>query len=314
MKTYKPEGWLYESGKGAVGASPSALYDAMNRGEILEAKAVMCDFDHNLIVDLGGVKGVIPRLGGTIGIESGRVKDIALISRVGKPVAFIIEQIKVDENGKLLCILSRKAAQERCVENYISRLTPGDIIDARVTHLEAFGAFCDIGCGIIALLPIDSISVSRITHPSDRFRPGEDIKVVVRSIDSNGRITLSSKELLGTWEQNAAMFSQGQTVSGKVRSVEEYGIFVELAPNLAGLAEARKNVKVGQTASVYIKSLIPEKMKVKLIIIDSFDSGDEISSDYFIDSGHIDYWKYSPDVCRKLVETDFSALANNSII
>ena len=160
-------------------------------------------------------------------------------------------------------------------------------------------------------MPIDSISVSRISHPTDRFFPGEDIKAVVRNIDENGRITLSQKELLGTWEENAALFSQGQTVSGKVRSVEPYGIFVELSPNLAGLAEIKENVKVGQVASVYIKNLIPEKMKIKLIIIDSFDSDSEIETHYFLNSGHIDYWKYSPDSSARIIDTNFAKLVDN---
>ena len=307
MKIYQPEGWALESLRNRhMTSSPSTLYDAMQKGEILEAKATMCDFDHNLIVDLGCMKGIIPREEGTIGISEGKVKDIALISRVGKAVCFIIEEIKPDKNGKLSARLSRRKAQELCRDNYISKLSCGDIIDAKITHLESFGAFCDIGCGIIALMPIDSISVSRISHPSDRFRTGDDIKSVVRNIDSCGRITLSCKELLGTWEENAALFSQGQTVSGKVRSVEDYGIFIELTPNLAGLAESRKNVKVGQMASVYIKSLLPDKMKVKLIIIDTFDSADEIETSFFLDSGHIDYWKYSPDSCQRIIETDFS--------
>ena len=157
-----------------------------------------------------------------------------------------------------------------------------------------------------ALMPIDSISVSRISHPSDRFKVGDDIKSVVRMIDENGRITLSLKELLGTWEQNAALFSQGQTVSGKVRSVESYGIFIELSPNLAGLAELRENVEVGQTASVYIKSLIPDKMKVKLIIIDTFETGSRPENKYFFDGNHIDYWRYSPEGATKVIETDFT--------
>ena len=89
----------------------------------------------------------------------------------------------------------------------------GDIIDAKVTHLESFGAFCDIGCGNIALLPIDAISVSRISHPKDRFTVGDSIKVIIKSIAEDGKITLSHKELLGTWEENAAMFAPGQTVT-----------------------------------------------------------------------------------------------------
>lgn len=110
---------------------------------------------------------------------------------------------------------------------------PGDIISARVTHLEPFGCFVDIGCGIASLLPIDAISVSRIAHPSDRFRVGEEIRVVVRGRDEKNRITLTHRELLGTWEENAAAFCAGDTVPGIVRSVEDYGIFIELTPNLA---------------------------------------------------------------------------------
>ena len=306
MKSFLPEGWLIDTTENRyMTSSPSTLYEAMNKSIILEARASMCDFNHNIVVELGCMKGIIPREEGTIGISEGKVRDIALISRVGKPVCFVVRDIRPDENGRLVAILSRKLAQERAIKEYVSTLNKGDVIGAKITHLESFGAFCDIGCGVIALMPIDSISVSRISHPSDRFRVGDDIKAAVRMIDENGRITLSLKELLGTWEQNAALFSQGQTVSGKVRSVESYGIFIELTPNLAGLAELRDNVEVGQTASVYIKSLIPDKMKVKLIIIDTFESGGKPENKYFFEGNHIDYWRYSPEGAQKLIETDF---------
>ena len=96
---------------------------------------------------------------------------------------------------------------------------------------------------------------------------------------------------------------------GIVRSVESYGIFVELKPNLAGLAEYRENVYVGQSAAVYIKSIIPEKMKIKLIII---DTRNEIINteplEYFIDAEavrHIDSWLYSPEGATRIIETVF---------
>lgn len=95
--------------------------------------------------------------------------------------------------------------------------------------------------------------------------------MVVRSRDEKNRITLTHRELLGTWEENAAAFCAGDTVPGIVRSVEDYGIFIELTPNLAGLAEPRPGVYPGQRATVTIKSLNPARMKVKLILIDSFD-------------------------------------------
>ena len=101
----------------------------------------------------------------------------------------------------------------------MSEKSGGDIIDAKITHLESFGAFCDIGCGNIALLPIDTISVSRISHPKDRFYVDENIRAVIKSIAPDGRITLSHKELLGTWEENACQFSAGQTVTGVIRKL-----------------------------------------------------------------------------------------------
>ena len=161
-------------------------------------------------------------------------------------------------------------------------------------------------------MPIDSISVSRIGHPSDRFSIGDNIKAVVKSIDEQGRICLSHKELLGTWEENAKLFEIGETVAGTIRSIENYGIFVELTPNLAGLAEPKENVKPGQQASVFIKNLIPDKMKVKLIIVDSFDASYKIKTpEYFIKDEHIDYWRYSPESSNKLIETNFLNQANN---
>ena len=278
---------------------------AKNEGVILEAPCVMCDTEHNLIVDLAGMKGIIPRNEGAIGIEEGTTRDIALISRVSKPVCFCVTDI--DRSGSSpVAVLSRKKAQLCAVRNYISTLKKGDIIPAKVTHMEQFGCFVDIGCGIPSMIPIDSISVSRITHPADRFCIGQDIYAVVKGRE-NDRICLTHKELLGTWEENASAFSVGETVSGIVRSIEEYGIFVELAPNLAGLAELKEGVQVGDQACVYIKAIIPEKMKVKLIIVNSCpEACIERDFDYFIKEGRIDSWKYSTDNAPKFIASDFT--------
>lgn len=306
MNSYMPEGrQIYTTENRRWLSTPLTLTEAKSKGVILEATALMCDAEHNLIVDLNCMKGIIKREEGAVGIKEGRVRDIALISRVGKPVCFTVEQIKTDPSGKFYAELSRKHAQERCIKEHLSLKKAGTVIDAKITHLESFGAFCDVGCGIISLLPIDAISVSRISHPRDRFSVGEDIKAVIKTIDAENRITLSHKELLGTWEENAAAFCEGQTVTGIVRSVENYGIFVELSPNLAGLAEPKTGVQAGMRASVYIKSIIPEKMKVKLIIIDTFE-GDEITPlKYYFNGDEIDYWRYSPEDSQKSIYTDF---------
>ncbi len=310
MNNYYPEGELYMSpdNQSCIG-SVFALQEAMQQGKILEARVLLCDSRHDLHVELPGCTnciGIIPHDEGALGIAEGTTKDIALITRVNKPVCFKVKQIVKDGSGAFTAYLSRREVQQECMENFISRLTPGDIIPAKVTHLEQFGAFVDIGCGIPSLIPIDAISVSRISHPSDRFQPGQDIYVVIKDV-RDGRVWLSHKELLGTWEENAARFNYGETVSGVIRSVEDYGVFVELAPNLAGLAEPKEGVAVGQNASVYIKALIPEKMKVKLIIVDVF-GGARIHRppEYFITGGHIDYWRYSPEMSGKIIESSFT--------
>lgn len=306
MQEYYPEGYIGNTGENRhYMTSPTSLALAKSSGAVLEANVIMCDEQHNMTVELGCMRGIIPRNEGAMGISDGTTRDIALISRVGKPVCFTVTDIKTDQNGKMFAVLSRKTAQQLCIEDFLNRHSIGDIINARITHLESFGAFCDIGCGNIALLPIDAISVSRISHPSDRFFVGQDIKAIIKNIGSDGKITLSHKELLGTWQENAEMFCQGQTVSGIVRSIETYGIFVELAANLAGLAEPKPDVKAGQNASVYIKSIIPEKMKIKLIVIDSFDSRTDLSFKYFYDGTHIDKWIYSPKDCPKKIYSEF---------
>ena len=303
MIIYKPEGYLSNASRGNY--TSADLAEAKITKAVLEAPVIMCDASHNLVVNLGCMKGIIPRSEGAIGITEGYTRDIALISRVGKTVCFTVTSITADENGRPYALLSRSEAQTICRDYLLSNLKIGDIINAKITHLESFGAFCDIGCGNIALLPIDAISVSRISHPSDRFYVGENIKAVVKNIAPDGKITLSHKELLGTWDENAEMFSAGQTVTGVVRSIEDYGIFVEIGPNLAGLAEPRADIKVGKQASVYIKSIIREKMKIKLIIIDSFDNSYSPEIKYFKNDGNILEWEYSPDICNKKIFTRF---------
>lgn len=307
MSIYKPEGSLIDTKENRMAMkSPKALYEAFLSGTILEARATVCDSQHNLIVQLDCMQGVIPRVEGALGMDDGSTKDIALISKVGKPVCFVVTGFKRDLAGNEYAVLSRRAVQEDARTHYIKHLRNGDVIGATVTHLEPFGAFVDIACGIPSLIPIDMISVSRISHPKDRFYPGQSIRAVVKSIEDNNRISLSHKELLGTWEQNAAKFNVGETVAGIVRSVEDYGIFVELTPNLAGLAEFCENIKVGQLASVYIKSIIPEKMKIKLIIVDAFDYPQAAPEPvYFFEGNHIDHFVYSTDVCSKIIKTEF---------
>ena len=307
---YMPEGSLINTQQNReIFSSRLSVYRAIEERTVAEGKAFLCDREMNLHVSTPLGNGIIPKNEIAYGEDGAPPKDIAVITRVGKPVSFII---KGYDNGTL--ILSRKEAQKKCYEEYVSTLSAGDVVFARVTHLEPFGAFLDVGCGYPALMSVDCISVSRISHPSDRLREGELIRCVVRNLDkATGRVFVSQRELYGTWEENASGFSHGQTVRGIIRSVEPYGIFVELAPNLAGLAEIKPpydpvSDPVGKFASVYIKSIIPQRMKIKLVLIEVLERVTvPPEAKYFIpeEAGHIDVWKYSPEGASKCVLTDF---------
>ncbi len=312
---FQPEGSLIATPRNKEFlATPAALERAWHEGIVLEATALLCDARMCLHVDLGCMRGYIEREEAVWCREGEQIKDIAVLTRVGKPVCFKVIGF-FQENGMRVARLSRKAAQEECAAHLFEHLRTGDVLPAKVTHLEPYGAFLDIGCGISSLLSIDCISVSRIAHPKDRLTSGMNIFVAVKSIDKAlKRVFVTLKELLGTWEENAARFRAGETVTGRVRSIESYGVFVELAPNLAGLAELRAGgepvqTAVGDLAAVFIKSILPERMKVKLVIIDSYPSPvPPAPLEYFIDptvTEHLDYWEYSPTHCGKLIETVF---------
>ena len=313
---YKPEGTRIGTTENSEYlASPAGLERAMKNGVILEAIATLCDSRLRLHVDLHCAEGVMDADEVLFCREGEARKDIAVITRVGKPIAFKIISLEL-RNGVLVATLSRRLAQQSCIQHYLSAVRPGDIIPARVTHLEPFGAFLDIGCGVSSLLSVDCISVSRISHPKDRLSCGMDLFVAIKSIDpQSGRIYATLRELLGTWEENVDEFEAGQTVSGIIRSVESYGVFVELTPNLAGLAEPREGnveelrARVGQSVAVYIKSIVPERMKIKLILIDAcFHQAAKTRLTYYVDPSstpHLSYWRYSPALSQKCIETLF---------
>ena len=313
---FKPEGSLLHTAQNREYlASPMGLERAMNTGATLEGLVTLCDADLRLHVDLNCARGIIEPEEALYYRDGEARKDVAIITRVGKPIAFHILSLE-HQNGELVARLSRRSAQKECAEQYLKTLRPGDLLPAKVTHLEAFGAFLDIGCGLSSLLSVDCISVSRISHPKDRLKCGEELWVAIKSVDEeSGRIYVTLKELLGTWAENAGYFQVGQTVSGIVRSVESYGVFVELSPNLAGLAELRENAatdlqsKIGKRVAVYIKSIMPERMKIKLILVDSCATDAPPQKlKYYVDpkqTEHLSHWLYSPEGSKKLVETVF---------
>lgn len=297
MIDYLPEGRLIHSMENRQNVeSIDALAAAMRRRTVIEAAAERCDSEKNLHVRLDGWTGVIPREETALGLAEGTVREIAVLSRVGKPVAFQVIGLEAND-GKVTPLLSRRAAQQSALRAVKAAKT-GSVLEAKVTHLESFGAFVDVGCGLISMIPIDRISVSRIGHPRCRFLPGQDILAVYAGIEAqSGHILLSHRELLGTWAENAARFSPGETVTGIVRGIQDYGVFVELAPNLTGLAESCPGVEENQRVSVFIKSIQPDRHKIKLLIIGQLEKGVEYTPFEYLSQGRdLADWDYNSDL------------------
>lgn len=250
MKNQKfiPEGWnstpkIY---------TDEQLKEAKENSTILEGAIKRLD-KNNAYINLGKDKtGIIPK------------EELGIYNKSNKYVQFKVEEIKNNTY-----ILSRKAVQKDSLNWALNELKDGEMVKGIVRNIKPYGAFVEIGSGTVGLLHIEDISKARMKTPEERLKIGQKIPVVIKNINKvEKKFNLSYKEILGTWQDNIKEFKEGQTVQGIVREIAKgnKGIFIELKPNLVGMAEYQKDLEYGQKVNVYIKRIIPEKEKIKLII------------------------------------------------
>ena len=260
-----PEGWQSTNEE----VDLNFLKNALNVGQIVEGFVESCDNNYNLHVKLGSnLNGIIPRNEVDIinNDENGLCKINLCKNKVNTFVQFKVKEI--DENDNI--ILSRKNVQSDAISWIKEELKTGMVLNGIVKNIRQFGVFVEIGGGIVGLLHIEDISISRMKTPEERFNIGQKINVMIKSIDrETGRVILSYKELLGNWEDNVKDFEEKQVVEGIVKETDKYknGLFVELKPNLVGLAEYKDGFSYGQKVKVYIKKIIKDKKKIKLLIV-----------------------------------------------
>ena len=256
MSTFKffPEGWKNK--------------DTEKTQEILQGIVKNCDKDYNLHVELeNGMHGIIPRQEiEAINVdEKGLPKENLCIGKVHKYVQFKLKE----KDGDNL-IFSRKEVQQEVLNSVKTDLKIGENIKGIVKNITPYGAFIDIGGGVVGLAYIEDLSVARIKTPYERLKIGQNVNIVVKSIDRNtGKINLSYKDTLGTWEENAKKFSVGMNTKGIIRETEKNknGIFIELTPNLVGMAEYKEGLKYGEKVDLYIKKIDYDKKKVKVVLL-----------------------------------------------
>ena len=263
---FKPEGWNNEI---------TPLNDVKDIKKLIENKQILqglvqkCDNNYNLYISFqNGMTGIMPRKEvEAINIENdGLPKTDLCTGKVHKFVQFRIKEAE-DENN---IILSRKDVQKDALDWVKNDLKEGTKVTGIVKNIKPYGAFIEIGGGVVGLAYIEDLSIARIKSPHERLKIGQKVETIVKSINrQTGQITLSQKELLGSWEENAEKFATGTVAKGIVRETEKNknGIFIELAPNLVGMAEYQEGLKYGQTVNVYIKKIDNERKKVKLLVV-----------------------------------------------
>lgn len=187
-----------------------------------------------------------------------------------------VKVLDVNEvDGKL--IVSEKAAWAKEQAAIVSSYKPGDVIDGKVTGVVDFGAFVEFGQHLEGLIHISELAWQRVENPRDLVKVGDDIKAVIIGIDGT-KISLSLKRLTDDpWKKAVERYSVGQVVQGKVLKLNPFGAFVELDPEIHGLAHiselssksirsANEVLKEGETRSFKIISIDPNAHRLGLSI------------------------------------------------
>ncbi|NRN87408.1 30S ribosomal protein S1 [Lactobacillus helveticus] len=225
-----------------------------------------------LLVDVG-TRGFLP----ASLISNRYVSDLK--PYIGKTMKLKITEIDPNKNR---LILSHKdlveEEREKAFDKVASQLVVGDVIEGKVSRLTNFGGFIDVG-GVDGLVHISEISYKHVDKPSDVLKAGQDVKVKVIGIDNDRhRISLSIKQTEPSpFEQATADLNEGDVFEGEVKSLTNFGAFVEVADGIQGLVHvseiSNKHVdkpsdvlKVGQTVKVKVLNIDPSDRRISLSI------------------------------------------------
>ena len=225
-----------------------------------------------LLVDVG-TRGFLP----ASLISNRYVSDLK--PYIGKTMKLKITEIDPNKNR---LILSHKdlveEEREEAFDKVAAQLVVGDVIEGKVSRLTNFGAFIDVG-GVDGLVHISEISYKHVDKPSDALKAGQAVKVKVIGIDNDRhRISLSIKQTEPSpFEQATANLNEGDVFEGEVKSLTNFGAFVEVADGIQGLVHvseiSNKHVdkpsdvlKVGQTVKVKVLNIDPSDRRISLSI------------------------------------------------
>ena len=174
MNTFKfmPEGWDNE----ITSLNKENVNEYIQNGEVLQGLVKECDSGYNLHVKLdNGLEGIIPRneIEAVNIEENGLPRENLCTGKVHKFVQFKVKEVQDDK-----VVLSRKEVQEDALDWIKNDLQEGTKVEGIVKNIKPYGAFIEIGGGVVGLAHIEDLSVARIKTPSERLKIGQKVNII----------------------------------------------------------------------------------------------------------------------------------------
>ncbi len=270
------------------------LHEIYEKGEILQGKIVR-RIKGGMVVDVGVVQAFLP--GSQIDVRP--IKDFDQF--IDQEMDFQI--VKINEARKNV-VISHKILMEETMKEQraelFSNIKVGEILEGRVKNITDFGVFIDLG-GVDGLLHITDLSWGRVNHPSEVVKMDDSITVKVIDFDEEKkRVSLGLKQLSPhPWEQVEEKFAVGTVIKGKVVSMTNYGVFIELEPGVEGLIHVSemswtKHVKnpselfsMGIEVEAQVLSVDTEERKISMGIKQlEPDPWDKIEEEFMVGTVH----------------------------
>lgn len=239
--------------------------------------------DYGAFIDLGGIDGLLH----ITDIAWKRVKHPSEVLNVGDEID--VKVLKYDAERQRVS-LGVKQLQDDPWTAMASQFAVGSRIKARVTNLTDYGCFAEIGEGVEGLVHVSEMDwTNRNIHPSKVVQVGDEVEVQILDIDQQRRrISLGIKQCKDNpWNTFAAMHNKGDKVSGAIRSITDFGIFIGLDGGIDGLVhlsdiswdqpgeEAVKAYSKGEVIEAIVQSVDAERERISLSI--KAMSGDDFS-------------------------------------
>jgi small subunit ribosomal protein S1 len=189
-----------------------------------------------LVVEFGRIQGFVPNshIPAIKNFYNDEKRTSYKSKQIGETIKLKIIEI---DPGQGRFVLSAKAAQKEQRQERLNALTVGEVLTGTIVNMKHYGAFVDIGDGIVGLLHISGIAWEHVNHPQDLFEVGDEVEVLIDKIDvEKEKISLSRKALLPSpWETFAEQWAAGDLLEGKVTAVVDFGAFVRVAEGIEGL-------------------------------------------------------------------------------